>query len=202
MDEDPSVPRGYPEQTDQGTSAHRHAPAGSYEPATFSGIWCTKGLDVCEVRPGEFEIRDALGNTLAPFEARDDDVIIASLKRIANVQPLASRASGLRRMGRRLLLGLADVPHQLDSLYVAVLPDLYRIWRCGRGDWRKYDALIQYLPVAYLEWGYGDGSKEALERIHSEVLTLINAGQSPVTQEILLVYLSHLHFRRICDDIL
>lgn len=165
---------------------------------SLPGFLCSKALDVREIELGMFGLVDALGKCTAPSCVADGD-LRATLRRLGNIVPIA-HIDGSLLLGPRHMFDGATIPWALHEPYVARVPDLYRIWLCGKGDFHKFDAKQSRLPLAYGESGFGTGDRQSFEEIHAEM----SNGKLPwavgIPQELLTAYLRHAQLKRLCDD--
>jgi len=77
----------------------------------------------------------------------------------------------------------------------------YRIWQCGKSNYRIYDQMQRFIPIAYGECGYGSGDKQILEYIHQATLKLLENDNSFITKDFLNLKLMHIQIDRICQDL-
>jgi len=145
-------------------------------------------LDVRLVGPNRFAIIDALGNASLPFSADNSGELCEHLKNLANITPVTPSDSifplSSSSPEKNQTTDLKSLHYRMEGLYVSSIPDKYRIWLCGTGDWSLFDAKKYVLPIAYLECGYGAGNREFFEQIHTRLPSLI--PQDFLTKELWL----------------
>lgn len=170
-------------------------------PKSFLRLICSKAIDVRETERGVWVLADVFGVAAGEVRARTPAALAAELFALANVQPLADAEGRLFHPARHERDG-PSLPWALEEPLVARIPDSYRIWLCGRGDHRKFDFLRGFLPLAYLEDGFGKGSRDGFEQIHQMMVGAAREAGNAITQEMLMAFLHHVHLRRLCDDLL
>lgn len=158
----------------------------------------TKGLNIREVGESKYVIEDAFGVCSLPFPASNHDELITSSYRMARTIPLIGQDDSLFLESEFY----SEYWFELEQYYVVRLSDYYRIWQCGQSNYMEYDFLNGLLPIAYIDWGYGKGSRHFFEILHQDNINSIKNGTSPFTEDFLCIKLRHLQLIRICSDLL
>jgi hypothetical protein len=162
---------------------------------------CSRGLDVLQIDPARFAITDPFGCSAIPFNATSHQDLLSEVRQQANIVPLTLRDGTLLRSDQDTR-DTPAMPWSLEEPYVARIPDYYRIWLCGRGDFQGFDASTGYLPLAYLEAGFGGGGRDFFQEIHGQVLSGKGPYARVFTPDLVLAHLHHIQLKRICDDLL
>lgn len=161
--------------------------------------YCTKSLNVIKLADKRFTIIDVFGNACIPFDAQEEADLCRSIFEKARVRPILYGNRSLVR--EKSEWADTDIPYRIEEIYIARLPDFYRIWLCGSGDWMVFDRYSSSLPIFYLDFGYGTGSKVDFEKLHAIVVETINRGRLPFGKDLLFAHLMREQLGRICDDI-
>ena len=158
----------------------------------------TKGLTIREVGEFRYIIEDVFGVCSLPYIAKNPSEIISNSCKIARTIPLI-------RQDDALLFNSDFYPNywlDLEKYYAARLTDSYRIWQCGKSNYMEYDHVTMHLPIAYIDYGYGEGSKDTLELVDQETRNLIKNGIYHIPENFPNLRLMYLQISRICSDIL
>lgn len=157
----------------------------------------TKGLNIRQINVNQYVIEDVFGVCSLPYEAENFSQLITQSYKIAKTIPLITKDDSLLFKGKLD----SNYLYELEKYYVARLCDSYRIWQCGKSNYMTYDRLTRFIPLGYVECGYGESSKDTLEFVHQSTLNSINKDESLITKDLLNLHLKHLEIRRICSDI-
>lgn len=158
--------------------------------------FASKGLFVREIGCERYVIQDVFGNCSLPITC-DLERLDRETHKVANVTKLVS-------------LGVdAEYPdlsdflwNDLESHYVAHVEYSFLRFLLSDQEKNRYHSVVYAFPVAYLELGYGDGSKSTFEFIHNQFSNLCKREDFPVNEADLVVFLVVNQVRRICSDIM
>jgi hypothetical protein len=157
----------------------------------------TKGLTVTPVGESRYALEDAFGACSIPFSAPDIDEVDNAVSSLAGVRLLCRQSE---------LAQDSDLStfkwFELEKYYVAKLTDHFRYWQVGTDRVDTFDALCMLLPNAYLDLGFGSGSRAELEEIDRMTNEAAESGNAPFTKQLIAIRLAHLQLGRICSDIM
>lgn len=104
------------------------------------------------------------------------------------------------------LAALSSLPKfkwlELEKYYVARLTDNFRYWQVGSKVVPTFDRLSYVLPSIYFDYGFGEGSRDDLERIDKLINAQAEAGKVPFTKQYVAIKLAHMQLMRICSDLM
>ena len=157
--------------------------------------FASKGLFIKKIDDTSYIIEDVFGNKTSPFISKEEDLDQVT-QTMANIQKLVK-------------VGItSEFPDysdfewdKLEYYYIAHIH--YALLGCllNNNEKERYHKIISLFPIAYLECGYGDGSKSILENIHQEFLKQCNHEKSIIREHDLDIYLITQQVSRICNDI-
>lgn len=163
---------------------------------SMSVFYATKGLFLVPISNKRYVVQDALGYSSLPHAYHDRVDLERSLQANFGVRPLV-------RIEEQLpLSSFASFRwRQLEHWYVGHLD--YALNRhLISGDKEQFYAEIHGLPLAYLEFGYGDGSRDMLEHVDKTFRKWIAEGKIPVNATTLELWLTLEHFKRIFGELM
>jgi hypothetical protein len=168
--------------------------------STQTTFWCSRGLACHKSPEGIWDLVDVAGQRTAIGQvasAGELNRATLALAKVAVISPLA----GTGVVTGNEVLRLDDMFFRIEELYVARIPDYYRILLCGKGDRNLFDAKKLMLPIAYQEVGFGgSGGKEILEFSHQFALELAK-DRGFITRQIIAAFLTHIELKRLCDAV-
>ena len=162
---------------------------------------CSRGLDLVQTAEQTFALVDAFGCASLPFQVSSPAQLEGAAKALANISPVLS-SDGTFLGTQSHWRDQPRLPWALEEPLVARIPDSYRLWLCGRGARHKFDATLAILPAAYLDSGWGRGTRTVFEEIHTRMLNGSLPQSKYITKDMLLARIHHLHLKRMCDDLL
>ncbi len=158
--------------------------------------FANKGLFIREIYDDLYVIQDALGTCSMPFKANKrnlDEKTIA----IANVHKLVTTEIS------------SEFPNysdfkwdELEKYYCCHLDNSFLACLVNKDELKRYWSTLNYIPIAYLECGYGDGSKSVLEHIHTNIQKLCKNDDFLIRKSDLELFLVNNQVKRICKDIM
>lgn len=145
--------------------------------------FASKGLFIKKIDDSNYIIEDVFGNKTSPFISKEEDLDQVT-QTIANIQKLVK-------------VGItSEFPdysdfewNKLEYYYIAHIH--YALLGCllNKDEKERYHKIISLFPIAYLECGYGDGSKSILEKIHQKFLKQCTHEKSIIREHDLDIYL-------------
>lgn len=158
--------------------------------------YLTKGLFLRSIRKQSYVIEDVFGCATLPFTS-SYDLIDDKLQQLANVKKLvpvseSSKFSCLESFSWG----------ELDYYYAVNIESAFKRYLMTQKDVDKYHLSGGLMPMAYLDCGRGDGSKEVLENINNIVKDSIKNGTAPFNENFLNRWLVVNELSRVCSDIL
>lgn len=159
-------------------------------------LLATKGLFILPISDTEYVVQDALGCSSLPHLYKNRDDLERSLEANFGIRPLISveeqfEFSSLTSFSWK----------ELEYWYVANLDYALNEYVLLGGAQQFY-AEIYGIPIAYLELGYGDGSRNVLEHIDKIVRKLIAEGKAPFKAATLEKWLVLEQFKRIFKELM
>ena len=145
--------------------------------------FASKGLFIKKIDSSRYVIEDVFGNKTSPFISKEEELdqitqSIANIKKLVKVS-IASEFPDY-----------SDFKwNKLEYYYIAHIH--YALLGCLLNNDEKefYHKIIGLFPIAYLDCGYGDGSKPILEKIHQDFLRKCNNKNSIIQEHDINIYL-------------
>jgi hypothetical protein len=158
-------------------------------------FYSTKGLFIRTVEAEGYLIEDVFGKQTDIFKCRDYELDARTIK-IANTRKLV-RASGEN--------GDIDLYEfrwaEIEEYYILKVEHQFKRIFLSAEEIQQFSNKTCYLPVAYLDAGYGDGTMKIFEKIHKETIDECRLGESPINEQELNYFLIFNQTSRICQDI-
>ncbi len=158
--------------------------------------FANKGLFIRKLDENSYVIQDVFGTCSLPFQSSEEELDESS-NNIANVHKLVTIGVDSE------FPDLSDFRwNELEHYYIAHIDYAFLASLMNREEIERYHSVIGLFPVGYLDCGYGDSSKHALEFIHSSFKKLCNDESFPVQEQDLELFLVTNQVKRICTDIM
>jgi hypothetical protein len=131
-----------------------------------------------------------------PFESSEEELDEAT-NRIAKVKKLVTVKVDSE------FPDLSDFKwDDLEFYYIAHIDYAFLNCLINKKEIERYHSIMGLFPIGYLECGYGNGSKFALELIHNNFKKRCSSYISPVREQDLELFLITNQVNRVCDDIM
>lgn len=160
--------------------------------------FANKGLFIRQLEQEKYVIQDIFGNSSLPIYTSADDLDekttrTASIKKLISVQTSTEFPD------------LSDFLWQrLEYYYITHIDYALKSYLMSKSELEHYNKIIYIFPIAYLECGYGSGSRITLELVHSEFkkFFICNQEKYKFTEKDIDKFLVFNQAKRICDDIM
>ncbi|MDV6343809.1 hypothetical protein [Nitrosomonas sp. Is37] len=157
----------------------------------------TKGLFLRQATQCKYVLEDVFGNCTLPFEATTPALAFDAAYDLARVRILCHESECQEMSSFSSFKWF-----ELEKYYVARLTDYFRYWQVGQNNVSVFDMLTHGLPTAYIDAGFGEGTRDELEKVDKFVNAKAEFGVLPFTNQYLAIKLSHVQLRRICSDLM
>ena len=158
--------------------------------------FANKGLFIRAIGNSKYVIEDVFGNCSLPIYSELENLDEKTLE-IANIHKLVSDAIDSEFPDLSELGG-----HEVDYYFNSHINYSFSRFLLAADKLNEYNSKIYIMPIAYTEFGYGDGSKSAFETIHSNILKISKEKDAPFSSEDLTIFLVTQQVQRICSDIM
>lgn len=159
-------------------------------------LFASRGLFIVPISDKEYVVQDVIGHSSMPFPRTSQELLAAEVLKNFGVRPLVPTLEASKMPSKS-----AFQWGQLEHWYVAHLDYALTRWLCGD----KVDSFYQtsyWMPIAYLEVGYGEGDRQVLEIIDKTVRQSIKEGKLPLSDEHLETWLVIHQFNRACSELM
>lgn len=158
--------------------------------------FANKGLFIRKLDGNSYVIQDIFGTCSLPFQSSEKE-LDENTNRIAKVHKLVTIGVDSE------FPDLSDFRwNELEHYYIAHIDYAFLACLINREEIESYRSIVWLFPIGYLEYGYGDSSKFALEHIHSNFKKLCNDESFPIQERDLELFLVTNQVKRICNDIM
>jgi hypothetical protein len=158
--------------------------------------FANKGLFIRKLSDSSYVIQDIFGTCSLPFQSSEEE-LNEKTNTIAKVQKLVTIGIDSE------FPDLSDFRwNELEHYYIAHIDYAFLACLINREEIERYHSIIGLFPIGYLEFGYGDGSRYALEFLHKTFKKLCNDGHFPIQERDLELFLVTNQVKRICNDIM
>jgi hypothetical protein len=156
----------------------------------------SKGLFIVPISTSEYVVQDARGNSSLPFIKANGESLRRDIKANFDIELLVP-VSEAREFASKSAFSWAELEHW----YVAHLDYALTRWLVG-DDLEDFYKECYAIPIAYLSWGYGDGSRENFEFIDKFVREQISKNEVQFSNETLEKWIVLQQFKRIFSELL
>lgn len=156
----------------------------------------SKGLFVRNINKDRYVIEDIFGTCSMPFEASKDR-LEETLKSNWNLEKLVTLGIVQR------FPDFSDLQWEnLEYYYIANIDYSFLSSILKPEEKERFQSLMGLFPIAYNECGYGDGSKEIFESIHTKFKESCSNECNLLNENDVNVFLIKSQVSRICSDIM